>query len=96
MTLPASVADVLADHVTLELECIDRMYLNLYQPKLMWPGGVVGFFRGHRGMPFASSALMDPISRGFVARIHRFIRTEGVDLVHFAPGGRKETSHSQA
>ena len=55
MTLPRSVADVLTDHVTMELECIDRMYLNLYQPKLMWPGGVAGFFKGHRQMPFASS-----------------------------------------
>jgi hypothetical protein len=32
MTLPRSVADVLAEHVTMELECIDRMYLNVYQP----------------------------------------------------------------
>lgn len=34
MNLPRSVADVLADHVTLEVESIDRMYLNLYQPRL--------------------------------------------------------------
>jgi hypothetical protein len=26
--VPRSVAEVLADHVTLEVECIDRMYLN--------------------------------------------------------------------
>ena len=90
MTLPRSVADVLDDHVTMELECIDRMYLNLYQPKLMWPGGVVGFFKGHRQMPFASSALMDPISKDFVSAIHRFIKAEGVDLVHFDAGQRKD------
>ena len=34
MTLPRSVADVLNDHVTLEVEGIDRMYLNVYQPRL--------------------------------------------------------------
>ncbi len=34
MTLPRSVADVLADHVTLEVESIDRMYLNLYRVRL--------------------------------------------------------------
>ena len=51
MTLARSVADVLSDHVTLEVECIDRMYLNLYVPKLQYEGGVVGFFRGHRGRP---------------------------------------------
>lgn len=43
MALPARVADVLADRVTMELERINRMYLHLYQPKLIWPGGVVGY-----------------------------------------------------
>ena len=42
MSLPASVADVLANHVTLEVECIDRMYLNLYQPKLVYRPRCVG------------------------------------------------------
>jgi hypothetical protein len=37
MTLARSVADVLSDHVTLEIESIDRMYLNLYVPKLGLP-----------------------------------------------------------
>ena len=32
-TLPRSAADVLAGHVLFELEVIDRMYLNLYQPR---------------------------------------------------------------
>jgi hypothetical protein len=90
MTVARTVAEVLDEHVTLEIECIDRMYLNLYQPKLVYPGGVVGFFKHHRGMPFASSALMDPITKEFVAAIHRFIRDEHVDLVHFAKGQRKD------
>ncbi|EQD54226.1 hypothetical protein B1B_09781 [mine drainage metagenome] len=77
MTIARSVSDVLADHVTLEVECIDRMYLNLYVPKLQYEMGVVGFFRGHLGYAFASSALMDPITKGFVASIHRFVEREG-------------------
>jgi len=90
MTLPRSVADVLADHVTLEVECIDRMFLNVYQPRLQHELGVVGFFKVHRGFPFVSSALMDPISKTFVAAIHRFITETGVDLVEFKPGQRKD------
>jgi hypothetical protein len=80
MTVPRSVADVLADHVTLEVESIDRMYCNLYVPGLQHVNGVIGFFRGHRGMPFASSALMDPISKDFVAAIHRYCRDHDVVL----------------
>ena len=29
MTLPRTVADVLSEHVVFEVECIDRMYLNV-------------------------------------------------------------------
>src|SRR5215210_3887800 len=90
MTLPRSVADVLGGHVTLEVDCIDRMYLNLYQPRLQHDLGVVGFFKFHRGFPFVSSVLMDPISKSFVAGIHRFVADQGVDLVDFRPGQRKD------
>jgi len=90
MTLPRTVADVLDEHVVFHLECIDRLYLNLYQPKLMWPGGVAGFFKGHRGMPFVSGALMDPISKAFVGSIHRFVRDQGLDLVAFEKAMRKD------
>jgi hypothetical protein len=33
MTLPRTVADVLSDHVVLEVECIDRLYLNVHPSK---------------------------------------------------------------
>ena len=90
MTIPRCVADVLKEHVTLEVECVDRMYLNLYVPRLQYESGVVGFFRGHRGYTFASSALMDPITKGFVAEIERFAARERVDLVTFEKGQRKD------
>jgi hypothetical protein len=90
MTLPRSVADVLSDHVTMQLECIDRMYLNLYVPKLAFADGIAHFFRAHRGQPFVSSALMDPITKSFVGAIHGFVTLEGLDLVHFQKGERKD------
>jgi hypothetical protein len=62
MSLPRSVAEVLKHHVTLEVEGIDRMYLNVYQPQLQTDRGVVAFFRFDHGETFASSALMNPMS----------------------------------
>ena len=62
MTLPRTVAEVLADHVVFEIESIDRMYLNVYQPRLQYGGGVSAFFVGHRGNKYASSVLMQPIT----------------------------------
>jgi len=32
MSVPQSVSEILNQHVTFELECIDRMYLNVYVP----------------------------------------------------------------
>ena len=90
MTLPRSVADVLSRHVTFEIESIDRMYLNVYQPKLQHPGGAGVFFVGHRGFAYASSALMAQMTEAFVDDIHRFIDAHDVPLVHFAKGQRKD------
>jgi hypothetical protein len=90
MTVPRSVADVLDEHVTLEVESIDRMYCNVYVPKLQHVNGVVWFFRGHRGEPFASSALMDPISKRFVAGIRQFCHDQDVPMIDFVKGQRKD------
>ncbi len=90
MTLPRTAADVLSGHVSLEVESIDRMYLNLYVPQLQRELGVVGFFKGHRGMAFASGALMQPISDAFVAAIYRCADWHGVDIVAFKAGQRKD------
>jgi hypothetical protein len=90
MSVGLSVADVLADHVGLEVECVDRMYLNAYVPRLQYEQGVVGFFRGHRGWAFASSALMEPITDAFVAGIRDFAHRLDVPLVAFRKGERKD------
>jgi len=90
MSVPRSVAEVLAERVTLEVEGIDRMYLNVYVPQLQREGGVASFFRLHRGHQFASSVLMDPISKGFVAALEQFAKREQVPIIQFRKGERKD------
>jgi hypothetical protein len=90
MSVPRSVAEVLAEHVTLEVEGIDRMYLNVYVPALQRAGGVASFFRFHRGHQFASSALMDPITKAFIAQMEQFARQEKVPVMTFEKGQRKD------
>ena len=74
MSIPQSVAEVLRDRITLEVEGIDRLYLNVYVPNLQTEAGVAVFFRTHLGHAFASSALMDPISKRFIRSIESFAR----------------------
>ena len=90
MTLPRTVAEILRDHVTLEVEGIDRMYLNAVVPILQSEGGISWFFRECRGDAFASSALMAPMTRAFVEALEDFARSESVDVVTFEKKQRKD------
>ena len=62
MTLPRTVAEVLSDHVVFEVECIDRMYLNVYVPQLQHAGGLLGYVQRQLGLPIASTAPLAPIA----------------------------------
>ncbi len=90
MTLPRSVADVLSDHVVFEIECIDRMYLNVYVPQLQYAAGLVGFVHRQLGLPIASTAPLGKISDAFTAGIRRFARDHSVPMVEFVRGQRKD------
>jgi hypothetical protein len=90
MSVSRSAAEILRQHVTLEVEGIDRMYLNVYVPTLQRAGGVASFFRFHRGHQFASSALMDPITEAFIAGMEQFAKQQGAPLVTFEKGQRKD------
>jgi len=58
MSVARSVADVLRDHVVLELEAIDRTYLNVYVPHLQTVRAVVRYLRVHK----ASALRPRPLS----------------------------------
>jgi len=90
MSIPLNAASLLAKHVTLELESIDRMYLHGYVPRLQSGAGVAHYFRKYRGQPFVSSALMAPINTAFIRAIERFVATRRIPVVTFARGERKE------
>lgn len=90
MSVPRTVAEVIREHVTLEVESIDRMYLNVYQPKLQHDRGVITFFRYHRDKPVVSSALMEPISTAFIKNIEVFAQDNAVPLFTFDKGARKD------
>ena len=85
-----NLRELLEEKVTLDIEGIDRLYLNAYQPMLQTGGGVSHFFRNHRGAVVASTTLMAPMSKEFVASIHRFIKKSELDKVRFYKGQRKD------
>jgi hypothetical protein len=85
-----NVAAILTNHVTFELEAIDRMYLNAYVPSLQTGAGLVYFLKTQLGVRVPSTVMIAPMSERFVAAMERFVATEGVDLVTFTKGQRKD------
>jgi len=90
MKVARTVAEILREHVTLEVEGIDRMYLNVVVPMLQSERGIAWFFRECHGYRFASSALMAPLTQAFVKSVEGFARSEGVELVTFESKQRKD------
>ncbi len=90
MNLPPSVAQLQQKHVVLELECMDRLYLNAYVPRLTSAAGVAGFLRGYLGHRFASTKYAGEMTDRFVADIRGFLERERIELVRFQKGQRKD------
>jgi len=90
MSITRSVADVIQNHVTLEVEGIDRMYLNVYQPKLQFEKGAACFFKFHRQQPVASSSLMGVMTNAFLKQVDAFVEDHGIPVVQFRKGQRKD------
>lgn len=90
MSLRPSVAEILSDHVTLELESIDRMHLNLYVPQLQHEGGFVRFCKEHLGFPYPSTQLVAPKTRAFASSIGAFAEQHGIPIVAFHKDQRKD------
>lgn len=85
----ANVNDLLAGHVTLEVECLDRLYLNAYVPNLQVSGQVVTFLCDHRGAKVPSPALFNKIGLAFRKAVLEFAELNDVPLIRFAKGDRK-------
>src|SRR3989475_6188119 len=90
MKITHSLAQLQKEHVVMELECIDRMYLNAYVPLLTSEGGIAAYCRGYLGHRFASTKQAVAKTNAFVKSIEAFIQREGLELVRFQKGQRKD------
>ena len=77
-----NINDVLDGHVVLDLQCLDRIYLNGYVPKLQVGGQVVTFLTQHLGNPIPSPALFKQIGDRFRNAVRRFAEAKGIPVLH--------------
>ena len=84
-----TVNEVLGGHVKLDIECLDRVYLNAYVPILQSSGQVVAFMTQHLGLPIPSPALFDKIGQKFRRAVASFADANHIPWVKFTKDDRK-------
>ena len=85
-----NVHELIRDHVTLSIRCLDRLYLHAYMPKLQTSGGLCYFLRDHLRHPIPSPALFTPMHDRLIAAIKTYASTHKVPLIAFERGQRKD------
>ena len=89
MAATVTVNDVLDGHVGLDVECLDRIYLNGYVPNLQVGGQVVSFMTQHLGCPIPSPAIMEKIGTAFRKAVASFAEADHIPVVRFGKDDRK-------
>lgn len=85
-----TVAELIKDRVSLEISCVDRVYLNAYYPSLLHGGQLVNFLRKHLGQQIPSPAVLQRMGRDFEQRVKAYAERYGIPIVHFEKGRRKD------
>src|SRR5580692_6384284 len=84
-----TVNEVLGGHVQLDIECLDRVYLNAYVPILQSSGQVVAFMTQYLDLPIPSPAVFDKIGQRFRRSVASFAEANHIPWVKFAKDARK-------
>ena len=86
----ASIPELLKNHVTLEVECLDRLYLNGYIGALATPGGLVNFMRVQLEKPVPSPAVLGQISEKFREAVKAMAEEHEIPIHKFDHKERKD------
>jgi len=85
-----TIKEILTDKITLDIECIDRVYLNGYVKHLQLPGGLITFIREQMGFPIPSPIVLPPFTQAFRKAVEKYAKEQGLSIVDFAKGEDKD------
>ena len=86
--------DILTNKLSLDIDCVDRVFLNGYVKNLQMAGGLINFIREQMGFPIPSLMLLAPVSEAFRARVDEFAEKQGLTIVNFARGEEKDETQA--
>ena len=79
-----TVKEILTNKIALDIECIDRVYLNGYVKHLQMPGGLITFIREQMGFPIPSPMVLPPFSQAFRKAVEQYAQEQELEIVDFA------------
>ena len=86
----ANIPELLSGHVTLEVECLDRLYLNGYIGKLATSGGLVTFMREQLGKPIPSPVVLGQVTERFREAVRIKAERDKIPIYQFDHKERKD------
>lgn len=90
-----SIPELLNGHVTLEVECLDRLYLNGYIGPLATPGGLVRFMREQLDKPIPSPVVLGQVTEKFRDAVKAMAEREQIPVYQFNHKERKDDVANQ-
>jgi len=85
-----TVEEILPGKISLDIECVDRVYLNGYVKELQMPGGVVNFIREQFKWPIPSPKAMYQMTEKFKEAVEIFAQEMGREIYTFSKGEDKD------
>jgi hypothetical protein len=86
----ATIPELLDGHITLEVECLDRLYLNGYIGKLATGPGLVFFMREQLGKPIPSPVVLGQISERFREAVKALAERDEIPVYQFQHKEKKD------
>jgi hypothetical protein len=90
-----SIPELLNGHVTLEVECLDRLYLNGYIGPLATAGGLVTFMREQLHKPIPSPVVLGQITEKFRDGVKAMAERQHIPVYQFDHKERKDEVANQ-
>src|SRR3984885_13979274 len=90
-----SIPELLNGHVTLEVECLDRLYLNGYIGPLATAGGLVNFMREQLHKPIPSPVVLGQVTEKFRDAVKVMAERQHIPVYQFNHKERKDEVANQ-
>jgi hypothetical protein len=85
-----TIVEVLSGKITLDIECVDRVYLSGYVKYLQMPGRLVNFIREQIGWPIPPPKALYEMTTQFRDAVEHFATEQGPEIVTFGKDDAKD------